>query len=137
MPCRNINQRRFYSRHYQRERTWFSGRPLDCTAEKSDLDSLFDLPDGVGEDPPLDDGPLERDREREKAEEEERQKKEAERLKAAPPLKSPAVATKSTPAPAQSVPKGNAQDLERLGMGFKRLGFGSVPQPAASSSNAR
>ncbi|KAK7689970.1 hypothetical protein QCA50_006610 [Cerrena zonata] len=76
------------------------------------------------------------DREREKAEEEERLKKEAERLRSAPALKSPVVAAKSPVAPAQNVPKGNTQDLERLGMGFKRLGFGAVPQPAASSSNA-
>ncbi|CDO72266.1 hypothetical protein BN946_scf184970.g118 [Trametes cinnabarina] len=36
-----------------------------------------------------------------------------------------------------AAPKGNAQDMERLGMGMKRLGFGAVPSaPAASTSAA-
>ena len=51
---------------YQKERTWFKGRPLDGIDEISDLDSRFDLADGEGEGPPLAEGPLERERERER-----------------------------------------------------------------------
>nr|VWO98181.1 Trihydroxynaphthalene reductase (EC (T3HN reductase) [Ganoderma boninense] len=76
------------------------------------------------------------DREREKAEEEERVRVAAEQAAANKAKASPA-ATKSTPAPSSTVatPKGNAQDMERLGMGFKRLGFGAVPAAAASTSS--
>ncbi|KAL7279589.1 hypothetical protein ACG7TL_005994 [Trametes sanguinea] len=75
------------------------------------------------------------DREREKAEEEERARlAAAEKSAAAAKAKTPV--TKATPS-APAAPKGNAQDLERLGMGMKRLGFGAVPSaPAASSSAA-
>ncbi|KAI8986249.1 hypothetical protein BD414DRAFT_536988 [Trametes punicea] len=74
------------------------------------------------------------DREREKAEEEERARLAAEKSAAAAKAKSPV--TKSTPS-APVAPKGNAQDMERLGMGMKRLGFGAVPSaPAASTSAA-
>ncbi|KAI9065960.1 ArfGap-domain-containing protein [Trametes sanguinea] len=75
------------------------------------------------------------DREREKAEEEERARvAAAEKSAAAVKAKSPV--TKSVPS-APAAPKGNAQDMERLGMGMKRLGFGAVPSaPAASSSAA-
>ncbi|CAL1713739.1 unnamed protein product [Somion occarium] len=75
------------------------------------------------------------DREKEKVEEEERLRKEAESLKSAPALKSPALA-KSPTSPAIATPKGSAQDMERLGMGFKRLGFGGVPAAAASTSSS-
>ena len=51
---------------YQKERTWFKGRPLDGTDEMSGLDSRFDLADGDGEGPPRANGPLERERERER-----------------------------------------------------------------------
>ncbi|KAI0070369.1 ArfGap-domain-containing protein [Panus rudis PR-1116 ss-1] len=75
------------------------------------------------------------DREREKAEEEERAKRAAEALKSAPAAKSP-VASKSTPvSPGIAQPKGPAQDLERLGMGMKRLGFGAVPAAASASTS--
>ncbi|KAI1789968.1 ArfGap-domain-containing protein [Ganoderma leucocontextum] len=76
------------------------------------------------------------DREREKAEEEERKRLAAEQA-AANKAKLPSV-TKSTPVAVTTVaaPKGNAQDMERLGMGFKRLGFGAVPAAAASTSAA-
>ena len=72
------------------------------------------------------------DREREKAEEEERARLAAEQSAAAK-AKSPV--TKSTPVtPAVAAPKGSAQDMERLGMGMKRLGFGGVPAAAAAST---
>ncbi|KAI9464363.1 hypothetical protein HD554DRAFT_2121821 [Boletus coccyginus] len=35
------------------------------------------------------------------------------------------------------VQKGNSQDLERLGMGFRKLGFGSVPTAPPTTSRAR
>ncbi|KAM5538952.1 hypothetical protein V8D89_007373 [Ganoderma adspersum] len=80
------------------------------------------------------------DREREKAEEEERVRVAAEKA-AANKAKTSSAATKSTPVASSvsasvATPKGNAQDLERLGMGFKRLGFGAVPAAAASTSAA-
>ncbi|KAI0738880.1 ArfGap-domain-containing protein [Daedaleopsis nitida] len=74
------------------------------------------------------------DREREKAEEQEHARLAAEQAAAA---KAKAPITKSTPVAAPvSAPKGSAQDMERLGMGMKRLGFGAVPAAAASSSTA-
>ncbi len=39
----------------------------------------------------------------------------------------PVSSTKSTVAPAKKQPLGSSQDMERLGMGLKRLGFGAVP----------
>ncbi len=73
------------------------------------------------------------DREREKAEEGERARLAAEQSAAA---KAKSTVTKSAPpvTPAVTAPKGNAQDLERLGMGMKRLGFGAVPAAAAAST---
>ncbi|KAI0691155.1 hypothetical protein C8T65DRAFT_587380 [Cerioporus squamosus] len=74
------------------------------------------------------------DREREKAEEAERARLAAEQSAAAK-AKSPI--TKSAPiTPAVAAPKGSAQDLERLGMGMKRLGFGGVPAAAAASTSS-
>ncbi|RPD56694.1 ArfGap-domain-containing protein [Lentinus tigrinus ALCF2SS1-7] len=74
------------------------------------------------------------DREREKAEEEARARLAAEQS-AATKAKSPV--TKSTPiTPAVAAPKGSAQDMERLGMGMKRLGFGGVPAAAAASTSS-
>ncbi|OBZ71677.1 Endoglucanase-1 [Grifola frondosa] len=58
------------------------------------------------------------DREREKAEEEERARQEVEKSAAA------------------TQPKGNAHDMERLGMGMKRLGFGAVPVAAVASTSS-
>ncbi|EPS95540.1 hypothetical protein FOMPIDRAFT_1025735 [Fomitopsis schrenkii] len=69
---------------------------------------------------------------------EKEEKEEAERTKAAAssPLPSsarPPQSAKLAPAsPAPNTPKGNAQDMERLGMGMKRLGFGGVPTPTTS-----
>ncbi|KAI0345502.1 ArfGap-domain-containing protein [Trametopsis cervina] len=83
------------------------------------------------------------DRERERQEEEERVKKAAEDAKIALVSRAhasssngKAAATAATPV--QTKPLGNAQDLERLGMGMKRLGFGAVPAaptPRASSAD--
>lgn len=74
------------------------------------------------------------DREQERKEE-ERARKEAE---AAPQsAKAPPKSAKAVPTtPVSALPTGNAQDLERLGMGMKRLGFGAVPA-APSTSKAR
>ncbi|TFY62618.1 hypothetical protein EVJ58_g3737 [Rhodofomes roseus] len=71
------------------------------------------------------------DREKEEKEEAERAVAKA----AASPLPGSArpQSAKLVPAsPAPNTPKGNAQDLERLGMGMKRLGFGGVPTPTTS-----
>ncbi|KAH9919338.1 uncharacterized protein B0H18DRAFT_1086700 [Fomitopsis serialis] len=65
---------------------------------------------------------------REKEEEAERAAKAA----AASPLPGsvrPQSAKLVPSSPAPNTPKGNTQDLERLGMGMKRLGFGGVPTP--------
>ncbi|KAH9849451.1 hypothetical protein C2E23DRAFT_761853 [Lenzites betulinus] len=75
------------------------------------------------------------DREREKAEEAERIRLAVESTKSAAAIKAKSPVTKATPA-VPAAPKGNAQDLERLGMGMKRLGFGAVPAAAAASSSA-
>ncbi|KAL4249370.1 ArfGap-domain-containing protein [Abortiporus biennis] len=78
------------------------------------------------------------DREREKAEEEARKKKEAEslslNLKSAPVPTTPRSAVSS--AKVEVKPKGSAQDMERLGMGMKRLGFGAVPVAESSKAAA-
>lgn len=80
------------------------------------------------------------DREKEKAEEEAKAKKQAESLKSLGGLDATSkvgggsvTSTRSTPV--DTKPKGNAQDLERLGMGMKRLGFGGVPTAASPSSS--
>ncbi|KAI0952791.1 hypothetical protein AcW1_007182 [Taiwanofungus camphoratus] len=70
------------------------------------------------------------DREREKAEE-EKTRREAE--VAAVNAKTKATVKVVQAAPADTRPKGSAQDMERLGMGMKRLGFGAVPAAASSS----
>ena len=44
-----------------------------------------------------------------------------------------AVVDASVAAAKSKTPQGNTHDLERLGMGFKKLGFGGVPQASASS----
>ncbi|KAI0823247.1 ArfGap-domain-containing protein [Trametes gibbosa] len=75
------------------------------------------------------------DREREKTEEAERVRLAAESMKSTAAAKAKSPVAKVTPA-VPVAPKGNAQDLERLGMGMKRLGFGAVPAAAAASSSA-
>lgn len=65
--------------------------------------------------------------------EEERLRKEAEQAAKATSIKT--AVTKSAPVvPTPNQPKGNPQDLERLGMGMKRLGFGGVPAAAATTT---
>ena len=75
------------------------------------------------------------DREREKAEEEARARQAAEaKAKALPAA---AAAVKSAPVVSPTAaPKGSAQDMERLGMGMKRLGFGAIPVTAAASTRS-
>ncbi|KAI0775595.1 hypothetical protein BD413DRAFT_529726 [Trametes elegans] len=75
------------------------------------------------------------DREREKAEEEERARLAAENAKSAAAAKAKSPVTRSAPS-APAAPQGSAQDLERLGMGMKRLGFGAVPVAAAATTSA-
>ena len=68
-----------------------------------------------------------------KAEEEAKARAAAEQ--AASAKKALPTAVKSAPAKtAPPAPKGSAQDMERLGMGMKRLGFGAVPAAAAAAS---
>ena len=69
------------------------------------------------------------DREREEAE--ERARKEAEALSAKVKVKATVV---DAGAKVALKPSGNSQDMERLGMGMKRLGFGSVPAAAAAAA---
>jgi len=59
----------------------------------------------------------------------------AKQTAAASSMGGPAKSSMS-PAPPSGppVPKGDGKDLERLGMGMKRLGFGSVPAPPTASS---
>jgi ADP-ribosylation factor GTPase-activating protein 2/3 len=45
--------------------------------------------------------------------------------------------TSTTPVVAASKPRGNAQDMERLGMGMKKMGFGAVPAAASASVSTR
>jgi ADP-ribosylation factor GTPase-activating protein 2/3 len=74
---------------------------------------------------------------REKEEEEVRKAAEAARLAsitvkpAAASSSSPAGAASAPSAPVVKKPLGNDQDMARLGMGMKRLGFGAVPQAPA------
>jgi len=76
------------------------------------------------------------DREKEKVEEEERAKKQVESIKS-PIAATPASTAKAAAAaPVSAAPKGNPQDMERLGMGMKRLGFGGIPTPAAPAAGS-
>lgn len=67
-------------------------------------------------------------------EQEEKAKKEAEKLQAAANATAKAADignNKTGTVPGKvDVQKGNSQDLERLGMGFKKLGFGAIPSGA-------
>lgn len=74
------------------------------------------------------------DRQKEEEEEKARAQKKALELKSTPvttATKQPVENTNTTPQP-----RGSQQDMERLGMGMKKLGFGSVPtqKPASTSS---
>ena len=74
------------------------------------------------------------DRQREQ-EEEERRQKEAAAAAATAKVASPVATNFSkTTTPVETKPRGSAQDMERLGMGMKRLGFGAVPVAASSSA---
>ncbi|KAF9781695.1 ArfGap-domain-containing protein [Thelephora terrestris] len=74
------------------------------------------------------------DRQKEEEEEKARAQKKALELKSTPTntaTKKPAENVNTTPQP-----RGSQQDMERLGMGMKKLGFGSIPtqKPASTSS---
>ncbi|KAF8423726.1 hypothetical protein L210DRAFT_974046 [Boletus edulis BED1] len=76
---------------------------------------------------------------RQREEEEERARQQAEQAAQAD---AKARATNSGPAtptiPGKvDVQKGNSQDLERLGMGFRKLGFGSVPTASQTTPGVR
>jgi ADP-ribosylation factor GTPase-activating protein 2/3 len=72
---------------------------------------------------------------RQREEEEAKARKESEKVQAATNAKAkPAESGNgkaTTPVSVKAdAPRGNSQDLERLGMGFKKLGFGAVPSGA-------
>lgn len=74
------------------------------------------------------------DRIKEEEEERARAKKAEEDLKNSRSLGVGKVEKSNGTAPAVvSKPRGNAQDMERLGMGMQKMGFGSVPAPAPAS----
>jgi len=78
------------------------------------------------------------DRLKEEEEERARAKKAEEELKNSRSLGVGKTDKNNSTAPAVvSKPRGNAQDMERLGMGMKKMGFGSVPAPAAPASSSR
>ncbi|KAH7913374.1 hypothetical protein BJ138DRAFT_641127 [Hygrophoropsis aurantiaca] len=79
---------------------------------------------------------------RQREEEEEKARKEAEAAAASARLQAQAnsvsVGARSGTEPGKvDLQKGNSQDLERLGMGFRKLGFGGVPSPASAPASAR
>ncbi|GJE92527.1 ArfGap-domain-containing protein [Phanerochaete sordida] len=72
------------------------------------------------------------DREKERQEEEERAREAAKaKVSAAASRSLTPSSNGKVAAPVETKPLGSAQDMERLGMGMKRLGFGAVPAPAA------
>jgi ADP-ribosylation factor GTPase-activating protein 2/3 len=74
---------------------------------------------------------------RQREEEEERAQKEAEKIASSQVRVKPADAVQTGSVQGKvDLQKGNSQDLERLGMGFRKLGFGAVPT-ASPSSTAR
>ncbi|EIW81542.1 ArfGap-domain-containing protein [Coniophora puteana RWD-64-598 SS2] len=81
------------------------------------------------------------DREREEAE--ERQRKEADKAALAEKAKSFSSSSAAAASAGRAVPgkvdvqKGNSQDLERLGMGFRKLGFGGMPAAASPVTSSR
>lgn len=76
---------------------------------------------------------------RQREEEEERAQKEAEKLVASQTkAKAADTAVKANMVQGKvDLQKGNSQDLERLGMGFRKLGFGAVPTTSSASSTTR
>jgi ADP-ribosylation factor GTPase-activating protein 2/3 len=72
---------------------------------------------------------------RQREEEEERAQKDAEKVAALQARAKPADAAQTSTVQGKvDLQKGNSQDLERLGMGFRKLGFGGVPSASPSSS---
>jgi ADP-ribosylation factor GTPase-activating protein 2/3 len=72
------------------------------------------------------------DRQKEEEEEKARAQKKTLELKSTPTTsatKQPVQNTNATPQP-----RGSQQDMERLGMGMKKLGFGSVPTQTVTST---
>lgn len=72
------------------------------------------------------------DRQKEEEEEKARTQKKALELKSTPTTtstKQPVKNTNTTPQPL-----GSQQDMERLGMGMKKLGFGSIPTQTPAST---
>jgi ADP-ribosylation factor GTPase-activating protein 2/3 len=72
---------------------------------------------------------------RQREEEEAKARKEAEKVQAVtnPKAKVAEIGNGKATIPVSvkaDAPKGNSQDLERLGMGFRKLGFGAVPSGA-------
>ncbi|KAH7885060.1 hypothetical protein F5I97DRAFT_1882172 [Phlebopus sp. FC_14] len=77
---------------------------------------------------------------RQREEEEERARQEAETaVQLQAKVKAADTSVKAAPVTAGRVDlqKGNSQDLERLGMGFRKLGFGAVPAASPTTSSAR
>ncbi|KAG8214856.1 hypothetical protein J3R82DRAFT_10022 [Butyriboletus roseoflavus] len=76
------------------------------------------------------------DRQREGEEERARQAEQAARADATAKLANTSLTTTAVPGRVD-VQRGNTQDLERLGMGFRKLGFGGVPAASQTVSSAR
>ena len=76
---------------------------------------------------------------RQREEEEERAKQQAEQAtQEVAKVKAANTSPAMTTIPGRvDVQKGNSQDLERLGMGFRKLGFGAVPAATQTASSAR
>ncbi|KAL4080410.1 hypothetical protein J3A83DRAFT_4084743 [Scleroderma citrinum] len=74
---------------------------------------------------------------RQREEEEERAKLEADKTEKAKATGAAAAARVETVPGKVDIQKGNNQDMERLGMGFRKLGFGAVPAPSAPVPSAR
>jgi len=76
---------------------------------------------------------------RQREEEEERARRQAEgAAQADAKVKAVnAIATTTTMPCKVDVQKGNSQDLERLGMGFRKLGFGGIPVASQTASSTR
>ncbi|KAF9235639.1 hypothetical protein BU15DRAFT_51131 [Melanogaster broomeanus] len=75
---------------------------------------------------------------RQREEEEERARQEVEKAaQAEAKARVVNTSTMTTTLPGKvDTQKGNSQDLERLGMGFRKLGFGTVPSPTTSSARS-
>lgn len=76
---------------------------------------------------------------RQREEEEERARQQAEQAAQANAKgKAATTSPTTTTIPGRvDVQKGNSQDLERLGMGFRKLGFGGVPAASQTASSTR